>query len=297
MPGGIITGVTYPDDSTGMFASPSGGQQGGGPVATGGSTVNGPGSSGGTGDGGQGTSDSGTIDYSSFFTAFGMPPDMVKAINRLIAQYIGNGMAETDAINNIVGQIRSGQIGGNYKDGMSWYAYTYQGISYGMANGLLDTSNPEASYRDYVNGVNNLYKEYFGRDASTSEILQYMQGGLQLSTVGAQLKGQSYAQAYANADSNAYGYSWNALLGAYGNLPNGEKQLSTNEANAIGESMTGYSTPLGDQLSKQLATATRRLQTIFQGALATPADLQKGASTGPVAPSLGAEVTPDTAPI
>lgn len=239
---------------------------------------------------------SGSIDYSQMFAAFGMTPDMIKQINELMAKLISSGMSSDDAYNTVVGEIRGGQIGANYKNGQSWYDYTYAGISYGIANGLLDSSNPEASYRDYVNAINQYYQEYFGRDATTAEIVGYVQGGTSVSTAGAQLKGQSYANAYASGDANAMGYSWNALLGSFGQLPNGETQLSDTEKTALGESMTGYSTPLGDQLNKQLQTAYRRLQTIFRGQLATPADLQKGGS-GLKAPSLASEATPDVAPI
>lgn len=265
---------------------------------TGGQKAGSPSSGGGTPSGGSGgdTGGSGSVDYSGLFYAFGMPPDMVKQINQAMAQYISSGMDETTAYDLIIGQIRGGQIGANFQNGQSWYDYTYSGISYGVANGLLDSSDPERSYRAYVNAINQYTQEYLGRAASTAEVLGYLQGGVDPSKVGAQLKGQSYANAYASGDSNAMGYSWNALLGAFGNLPNGEKQLSDQEKLALGESMTGYSTPMGDQLSKMLATAQRRMETIFRGTLATPADLQKGGS-GLKAPSLAAEVTPDTGPI
>lgn len=240
--------------------------------------------SGGTGSTTSGDA-TGSVDYSGLFYAFGMPTSMVQQINQLMAQYISSGMDETTAYDLIVGQIRGGQIGGNYQNGQSWYQYTYSGISYGVANGLLDSTNPEQTYRNYVNTVDQYYQEYFNRNATTAEILAFLQGGTSTSVVGAQLKGQSYANAYASSDSNAMGYSWNALLGAFGNLPNGETQLSDAEKTALGESMTGYSTPLGDQLSKMMATAQTRLQTIFKGTLATPADLQKGGA-GLKAPSL-----------
>jgi hypothetical protein len=193
-----------------------------------------------------------------------------------------------------VGAIRGGQIGGNYKNGQSWYQYTYQGISYGMANGLLDSSNPEASYRQYVSTVDQYYQEYFGRNATSAEVLQFMQSGTSPDKVNAQLKGQSYANAYSNGDSNAMGYSWNALLGAFGGQ--GNQPLTAQQSLAMGESLTGYSNPLGDQLTKMLQTAQTRMQTIFKGTLATPADLQKGAQ-GLNAPSLSSEPTPDVAPI
>lgn len=237
----------------------------------------------------------GSTDYSALFSAFGMPPRMIKEINRLMAQLITSGQDPTYAYDTIIGEIRSGKIGDNFKNGESWYAYTYAGISEGVANGLLDSSNMEASYRDYVNQVDNWYKEYFGRNATTDEIKGFLKQGLNLTTVNAQLKGQSYANAYSSGDSNAYGYSWNALLGNFGQLQD-EKQLSDKEKLALGESMTGYSTPLGDQLNKQLQTALRRMQTIFTGTLAGPADLQKGGS-GLKAPSMAGEVTPDTGPI
>lgn len=219
---------------------------------------------------------------------------MIKQINNLMAKLISSGMQSTDAYDIIVGEIRSGSIGGNYQNGMSWYQYTYSGIQYGMSTGLLDSSAPEASYRDYVNSVNNYYKEFFGRDATSAEIVNYLQNGLTATTVGAQLKGQSFANAYSNSDANAAGYSWNALLEAYGNV--GAKGLTDAQKTAIGESETGYSTPVGDQLAKQLQTAYTRLQHIFSGTLAGPADLQKG-SAGLKAPSLAGEVTPDTGPI
>lgn len=250
--------------------------------------------SGGSGSGSGGSSGgTGSVDYSNLFAFFGMTPDMIQQINKAMAQYISSGMPEQTAYDLIVGQIRGGQIGGNYKNGQSWYQYTYQGISYGMANGLVDSADPERSYRAYVNTVNQYYHEYFNRDATTAEILQFMQSGTSSDRVNAQLKGQSFANAYASGDSNAMGFSWNAALEAFG----GQKgPLDDAQKLALGESMTGYSTPLGDQLSKMLQTAQRRMQTIFQGQLATPADLQKGAQ-GLNAPSLAGEPTPDVAPI
>jgi hypothetical protein len=252
----------------------------------GGTTTGGTGSTGGS-------SGTGSLNYSDLFAYFGMTPDMIKQINNMMAQYISSGMDETTAYDLIVGAIRGGQIGGNYKNGQSWYQYTYQGISYGVANGLLDSSNPEASYRNYVNAVDQDYQEYFGRNATTAEVLQFMQSGTSEAHVGAQLKGQSYANAYATGDSNAMGYSWNALLGSFG----GQKgPLTAAQTLAIGESETGYSNPLGDQLTKMLQTAQTRMQTIFKGTQATPSDLQKGAQ-GLNAPSLAGEPTPDVAPI
>jgi hypothetical protein len=257
----------------------------------------GPDSTGGSSGGSSGGSTT-PPDYSQLFAAFGMTQQMITQINNLMAQLISSGMDDTTAYDTIVGEIRGGQIGANYNSGMSWYQYTYGGIQYGMATGLLDSSNPEASYRQYVNTVNQYYQEYLGRDATRDEVINWLQGGTDASRVQAQLKGQSYANAYASSDSNAQGYSWNALLGAFGQLPNGEKQLSDQEKLALGESMTGYSTTLGDQLQKQLQTATARLQTIFRGTLATPADLQK-TGAGLRAPSLsaGPTGTTDTGPI
>lgn len=258
-------------------------------------TAGSPSPGGGGTEGGTGGTGS-PVDYSNLFAAFGMPPDMIKQINDLMAKLISTGMNTDDVYNTIVGEIRGGQIGSNFKDGLSWYQSTYAGIQYGMATGLLDSSNPEATYRDYVNKVNNYFKEFMGRDATTAEIVNYLQGGVDAGVVGAQLKGQSYANAFANSDSNSMGYSWNALLGAFGNLPGGASQLTSEQATALGEAQTGYSTPLGDQLSKQLATATARLHTIFQGTLATPADLQK-TGAGLRAPSLAPNNANDTAAI
>jgi hypothetical protein len=248
--------------------------------------------SGGTGSAG-GSTGTGSIDYSNLFAFFGMTAQMITQINQKMAQYISSGMDETTAYNLIVGAIRGGEIGGNFKNGQSWYQYTYSGISYGVANGLLDSSDPERSYRSYVNTVDQYYQEYFGRNATTAEVLQFMQSGTSPDKVNAQLKGQSYANAYASGDSNNMGYSWNAALEAFGNQ---KGPLTNQQQLALGESLTGYSTPLGDQLTKMLATAQTRMQTIFKGTLATPADLQKGAQ-GLNAPSLAGEPTPDVAPI
>jgi hypothetical protein len=245
------------------------------------------------GKGSAGGDSTGSTNYSDLFAYFGMTPQMIQQINQKMAQYISSGMDETTAYDLIVGAIRGGEIGGNYRDGQSWYQYTYSGISYGVANGLLDSSDPERSYRAYVNTVDNYYQEYFGRNATTAEILQFMQSGTSSDKVNAQLKGQSYANAYANSDSNNMGYSWNAALEAFS--PN-QGALTGAQKLALGESLTGYSTPLGDQLNKMLATANTRMQTIFKGTLATPADLQKGAQ-GLNAPSLAGEPTPDVAPI
>lgn len=217
-------------------------------------------------------------DYSSLFTFFGLPSDLVGTINKMMAQYISSGMTIDDATTQILGYIR----------GTPWYAQTYPGIAYGLSSGLFDeTQDMEVQYRKYVNEADQYSQQYLGSNVSSADIVKLLQSGTSAAVYGKQLEGQSYA--------NAYTQDWNNILEPFGTGQFGNGPLQPNQALALGEEQVGYKTTLGDQLNKALQLATQRMQKVLKGTYATPADLQRKQTL--VAPSLGAEVTPDVGAI
>ena len=284
-PNGIAPGETpqpgkaYVDPGT-IVGNLAGGIQNNPPDGSGGDN-SGSGSSGSSG------SDSGksntlndeqlfaSVDANQILDFFQMPSDIKNALQKQIAQWYSAGKGLTPD------QIAPLAVA--YLRGTDWYSKTYVGIQYGVSNGLFDESQDmEVQYRRYVNDLDVFSQQYLGRNVSTQEVANYLQQGLKADVVGKQLEGQSYA--------NAYGKDWDAIMGPFGAGP-----LDANSKLALGEYETGYKTTFGDTLERQLQQATTRMKRIFEGTLATPADLQRRQTLA--APGLSTEVTPDVGAI
>ena len=224
-----------------------------------------PSSSGGGGGSKPKTTETPFVDWASFFWgSLGLPQDLINQIDNALA-------GVTDASLALA-------IGTNLMRSSSWYAQTYPGINYGIRNGLF---TDETGYRDYVNKLNQLYQQYYGRAVNTSEVTNYLQLGQEYSYVANLLQGQAIAQ----AEKPTLQYE----AGAFDQ----QGQLTAPELTAYGNEKAGIDTVLGQQVTNRIQLATQRMQKIFQGTIATP-QLSLGPQ-GLYAPSLqGAKNTNST---
>jgi hypothetical protein len=212
-----------------------------------------------------------TVDATSWATAYfgslGLPPELVGQIDQIFRQHDDPQVAAQFAL--------------AYVRGTPWYAQTYPGIKEGIQKGVVGN---EADYRSYLNAVNGLMRQYFGRDVSSSEVAGYLSEGLAPQTIGQQFQGL--------AGVMAYGQDWRYYLGGFGE--EGTQQPTNDDLRALGEEQAGRDSPLGLRLKRSLDMAMQRYSKLFEGNLAAPS-LSLGA-TGLSAPSLlGGRTKPDIA--
>lgn len=225
-----------------------------------------PSGSGGGGDTGSGGGGSTAPpgDYSSLLGLYGLPSDVQAEVDKIFATTGDPNEAATLAL--------------AYVRGTDWYKTTYPGIQQGISNGTVSN---EASYRAYVNNIDQLYQQYYGRNPTSDEISGYLIAGYNPSYVGNLLQGQAWTK--VNSPEVKY------LTGAF--TPNGG-QMSQSDLNALGKEQAGIDTTAG-QLAQKVYKKAQQIQArIQQGSLATPS-LSLGA-TGLSSPSLaGGKVAPD----
>lgn len=195
-------------------------------------------------------------DWSATLGIYGLPPDVQAKVNQIFSS--------TSDVNQATALALA------YIRGTDWYAQTYPGITQGIQNGTVTN---EADYRNYVNQMNQLYQQYYGRAPTSEEITGYLQQGYNSQYVGKIFQGQAYVQ--ANRGDIAY------TTGAF--AP-GQGPMSEGDMQALGKEQAGIDTPLGQIQQKILAKASQIQQRIQTGTLATPS-LSLG-STGLSSPSL-----------
>lgn len=206
-----------------------------------------PDGAGGGGGGGDGAPD---IDWASvYFGSYGLPADLINQINELGKKY---GTSNPDVF------FQSAQ---NTIRGSDWFKTTYPGFFAGVKAGIFQN---EQGYRDYVNNLNGVYKQYTGKVVSSGDVEAALNEGVSTDIVGRRFAGQ----AYVNANRNDIQY----VEGAFDT-----GQLSESELKAYGQEQAGIDTPLGQQLQRRLNLAQQRLKTVFSGSLATP-NLSVGAN-------------------
>lgn len=186
-------------------------------------------------------------DYSNFLGVYGLPVD----VQNKVAQIFGNTPDVSQATALAMAYVR----------GTTWYAQTYPGIQEGIAKGVISN---EADYRNYLNNVNNLTKQYYNRDVSGAEIAGYLKSGYDASYVGKIYGGD----AFVNANRNNIQY----LSGAFGDTG----QLTGDQLTALGRENSGIDTVLGQKLQNALQITQQRFQKVFQGQSVAP-----GLSMGP----------------
>lgn len=195
-------------------------------------------------------------DYAGFLGFFGLPADIQTYVNGLFQKY-----DITQAIPIALAYIR----------GTPWYAKTYPGIQAGISKGLFVD---ERGYRDYLNQADQLSQRFLGHQATVDDISGALNAGVDINTYGKRLE----AGAYINANRNDI----QALEGAFGDTPRpatgvdlagntyGANQFTQTELEKLGEQQVGLTSTAGYALQAKLQKAAQRMQTIFQGTLASP---------------------------
>jgi hypothetical protein len=117
-----------------------------------------------------------TVDWSNVLGVYGLPPDVITAVNNIWAT---SGFDVTTAEPLIMSYLR----------GTSWYAQTYPGIQQGEAAGLF---SDEQGYVAYESQVNTLYKQYYGRNATAAEVAAYVKSGQSISQIGNLFQSQAF---------------------------------------------------------------------------------------------------------
>lgn len=180
-------------------------------------------------------------DWSAMLGIYGLPPDVQSKVNQIFNTTTDVNQATSLAL--------------AYIRGTPWYERVYPGIKEGLANGTVSN---EADYRNYLNNINILSKQYLGRDISGQEIAGYLKQGFNVDRVGRIFQGGAIA--------STNGQDWRYATGAF----DAQGPLTNQEQQALGQEQAGIDTALGQRVQRRLALAQQRLQTVFQGSLATP---------------------------
>lgn len=209
---------------------------------TGNGTVTAGGGGGGGGDGTSTTPPTNPpLDWEAYLQNWGFPTDVVAQLTNIFSQYSDPSQASAAAL--------------AYIRGTPWYSQTFPGIQAGLSAGLF---SDESGYRSYVNDLNQLYQNYYGRQVNGTEVASFLNAGHAASYVGQHLSGQ--AQLAAEKGQDQY------LLGAFDEqgVPN------ANDLSSYGDYLGGIGNMIGPQLTQRIQKAQQKMQDIFQGTLATP---------------------------
>jgi hypothetical protein len=190
-----------------------------------------------------------------------LPPDIEAIVAQILANDPENGAARALA----------------YIRGTDWYKVAYAGIGAGIKSGVI---SGEADYRSWKGQVADVFKRYYGRDATPEELVSFLAQGFTPGTV--EQIGGGHAWAAANKADTEY------LAGAFG-----EGRLTDAELQTLGEQQVGRQSVAGAGFQTKLDQAARKMQRIFEGTLASPSFQLGGA--GLSAPSLQTKQKPDVA--
>jgi hypothetical protein len=206
-------------------------------VPNGGATSNPGGNTFTTSNGGGTTA---PTDWSSMLGLYGLPSDVAAKVSAIFSQ--------TSDINQAVALALA------YVRGTDWYSQTYPGIQEGIARGVVSN---EADYRAYVNQLQQLNKQYYGIDVTSQQIADYLKAGYSVGHVGQLFQGDAYVK--ANANDLQY------LSGAFG-----DGRLSSDQLQSLGQENAGLDSAMGQKIQGLVQKATQRMQTVFNGQVATP---------------------------
>ena len=205
-------------------------------------------------------------DWSSYLNIFGLPPDVQAKVNQIFSS--------TQDVN------QAAAIAMAYIRGTDWYAQTYPGIQEGMARGVVSN---ESDYRQYVNQLNQLSQQFYGRDITSQDITNYLRAGYSPTHVGQLFQGHAIAQ--------ANGPDWQYLSGAFGDTG----RLSNDQIETLGQEGAGLDTALGLKLQNVIQKASQRAQQVFSGTLATPSLALGNGLQSPSLAGTKASAAPDVA--
>lgn len=185
------------------------------------------------------------VDWSALLGEAGLPQDVIDELTNIFQQTGGD---LTTAI----------PLAQAYVRGTSWYAQTYPGIQDGINAGLF---SDESGYMQYENQVNQIYQQYYGRNALSSEVSGYITGGKSVSQIANQFQS---AATQANFSDPLQGL------------------FSPDELTALANEESGIDTALGQHIQAEanLYSQVGTLYQNFYGRAPTRADLDNLTSAG-----------------
>lgn len=142
-----------------------------------------------------------------------------------------------------------------YVRSTDWYKQEYAGIDQGRALGIF---SDEGGYRAYKTGLNQAYRQYYGRDATTDEVGYWIGLGEGGDTVGRRFAGAAWAD--ANQGDLQY------VTGAF----DSQGALSQQDVQQLGLQQVGLGGSIGSTLEKRVQDAQAKMQRVFDGVLASP---------------------------
>lgn len=191
-----------------------------------------------------GVSQVGSVDWQALLGLYGLPVDIVNELNKIFTG--------TTDINQAITLAQA------YIRGTPWYSQTYPGIQDGINAGLF---SDEKGYQQYKSQVNQVYQQYWQRDATAGEISGYLTKGWNASRVAADFQSQA----------------------TQANFSDPLKALFTpDELKALADESAGIDTALGQKITAQanLYSQTKLMYQNFYGRDPTRADLDQLTANG-----------------
>lgn len=172
----------------------------------------------------------------------GLPPEVAQRLDAIIRQYGGGEPAVRRAMQWLMTT--------------PWFKQEYAGYDVGFSKGMFGDvmSGGLARYRQYKSTIQGQWRQYYGRDVTQAEIVNFINQGYdegQTARVG-----QGYTIAQANKGE------WDYLSGAFGG-----GILTEEERKAYGEQQAGIETAFGQTVQNKVNAAMQRMQRVFQGTL------------------------------
>lgn len=175
----------------------------------------------------------------------GIPDGLAKQLADILRANPG-----TDGLNHMFDYLRT----------TDWFGQAYAGFNQGAQSGLFDGSLGGLSgYRQWRHSVADSYTQYYGRDATVAELMDYGSRGYDANTIGEIGQGHSLAVSQGN--------DWQYY---FRNFDQGS--LSDAEKEAYGQLLSGRSSDLGLRIQARLQSAMQRSQSLFSGVLGQMGD-------------------------
>lgn len=194
------------------------------------------------------------IDWRSWLEDWGFDSQIIERLDGMSRRY---DAAHSDMfVRDAVAYLRSTE----------WHKNMFVGFTEAVKSGLL---TDERQYRQYVNGVNDAYKRYLGRDISSQELVESFRQAFDPQRV----EGELQAGAYVKANRGDINY----LFGAFD-----QGELSDDQLKSYGRQQVGIGNVQGQDLLSRVAKAQERLRRVFEGTLGTGSlTLQSGRLSSP----------------
>lgn len=160
-----------------------------------------------------------------------------------------------------------------------WFNQAFAGFNQGVQSTLFngavesanDLVNTLTNYRGWRNQANQDWSQYFGRDITASELMDFGTRGYTNNAISEIGQGHSLAV--------SQGSQWQYYLRNFD-----QGGLSQNDLEAYGQFLAGKGSSLGASIDARLKAAMGKMQSLFSGQLAS---LGGPSTSGGFAPSLG----------